>query len=338
MPESNISKYFEDVALSVMSNYKRLETLIPSTTLKKSGEPKTGSDHAGEEGRFLESVIRSFLNKHLPKNLKALSGFVLRPATVVGDNDTRRIRDQKSDKHSPQIDIIVFDIGNYPVFEQYEDFAIVPPEGVYAIISVKKRLRMSDINHELFALSYTASLCNHYNRNNADKLKGFPPNQRVAGPVTALIGFKSAFEINEANAKKIMGKIKKIQGEYPVDGIVKLISSIEQFSFFRADHRFDEKDKYRIPFLWIKHKVGDEGTRMNLTLQYLLHFILKLYHDSTRQPLLMKPGFNHFDENARKEKNFEGVLYAKSERFLTELEYKSIEPDAEDTELDKIDD
>lgn len=326
--ESNISKYFDDVAQSMMSNYRRMELLIPNTSKKKNSDKlKGGSDHNGEDGRFLESVIRSFLNKHLPQNLKALSGFILRPATVSGDNDTRRVRDQKIDKHSPQLDIIIYDIGNYPVFEQYEDFAIVPPEGVYAIISVKKRLRMSQIEHELKALSYSASLCSNYNKNKTEKVKGHPPNERVNGPITALIGFKTEFELTEKNAEKIFEKIKTIQGNYPVDGIIKLISSIEQFSYFRADHRYNKTNKkFRVPFLWIRHKLDEENVaRMNLTLQYLLHFTLKLYYDSTRQPLLMKPGFNHFDNKTRENKMFGNKLMLWDEHFLKPIEYKTEE-------------
>lgn len=321
MAKSNVSKYFDDVAQSLMSNYERFERLIPNTSKKKNTDDlKGGSDHTGEEGRFLESVIRTFLNNHLPKNLNALSGFILRPATLVGDNDTRRRRDQKEDKHSTQLDIIVYDVGNYPVFEQYEDFVIVPPEGVYAIISIKKRLRMSDIEPELKALAYSASLCNHYNRTRAEKKKGFPPNERVRGPITALIGFKTDFPLNVDNAKKITKKIQDIQGKNPVDGMIKLISSIEEFSFFRADHRF-EKNRFRVPYLWINHKIDNEEPKLNLTLQYLLHFILKLYYHSTRQPLLMKPGFNDFDESTRKNKNLGKIFYTDKEHFLKELNY-----------------
>lgn len=336
MAESNISQYFDDVAQSLMSNYRRLELLIPNTSTKKNSEElKGGSDHTGEEGRFLENVIRVFLNRHLPKNLRALSGFILRPAALVGDNDTRRLRDQKTDKHSPQLDIIVYDVGNYPVFEQFEDFAIVPPEGVYAIISIKKRLRMSDINHELNALSYSASLCSHYNRMDAAKVKGFPPNQRVSGPVTALIGFKASFELNESNAKKLFGKINTIQGGLPADGLVNLVSAIEQFSFFKGDVRFnDESNNYRVPYLWLNHKIGDEAPKLNLTLQYLLHFILKLYYHSTRQPLLMKPGFNHFDLKARETKNFGGKIVVSEKHFLSDFEYKEEEKKEEEDDED----
>lgn len=325
MQESKISEYFDDVAQSLMSNYKRLELLLPNTSLKKnSDELKGGSDHYGEEGRFLESVIRSFLNKYLPKNLRALTGFILRPSAKVGDTDSRREREQKFDLHSPQLDIIVFDIANYPVFEQYEDFAIVPPEGVYAIISVKKRLYKKDIDKELKALSYCASLCSHYNKNKAEKIKGFPPNQRVAGPITALIGFKTDFKLDDENSKMIFEKIKNVQGEYPVDGIVKMISSIEDFTFLRGDHRYEKsKNAFRVPFIWIKHKTDVETEpKMNLSIQYLLHFILRLYYNSTRQALLIKPGFNQFDENERKNKKFENKLYIKQEHFLKELEFK----------------
>jgi hypothetical protein len=69
----------------------------------------------------------------------------------------------------------------------------------------------------------------------------------------------------------------------------------------------------------------EEVAKMNLTLQYLLHFTLKLYYDSTRQPLLMKPGYNHFDEKTRKNKRFENKLVLDHERFLVPLDYKPTE-------------
>lgn len=167
------------------------------------------------------------------------------------------------------------------------------------------------------------------------KVSGHPGNQRVAGPITAIVGFKTEFELNDKNAKEIFEKIKTVQGNYPVDGIIKLISAIEQFSYFRADHRYDKKsNEYRVPFLWIRHKMDDEEeARMNLTLQYLLHFTLKLYYDTTRQPLMMKPGFNHFDNKTRKNKMFDGKLILKEERFMKELEYKTEE--SEDDNKDK---
>lgn len=85
-----------------------------------------------------------------------------------------------------------------------------------------------------------------------------------------------------------------------------------------------DEEKFRVPFVWLKHQIEKETEpQLNLTLQYLLHFILKLYYDETRQPLLMKPGFNHFNQKARENKNFANKLIVDEKYFFTELEYKT---------------
>ena len=68
-----IQKYFQQEALSMLDAYKNFETLIPAP----SG---AGAEHKGEDGRFVENLIRSFLSKYLPKELEVLTGFIVRPA------------------------------------------------------------------------------------------------------------------------------------------------------------------------------------------------------------------------------------------------------------------
>jgi len=313
---SNISNYFEFVAQELMSNYKRIESLIPSKTEKSvKGTLREGSVHPGEEGRFLESVIRSFLNKYLPKNLRALTGFILRPAASVGKNNTQRLRNQEGDLYSSQLDIIVFDVANYPIFEQYGDFAIVPPEGVYAIISVKKKLYMNQLEEELSSLSFTASLCGHFNQRRIAQESKHVWNQRVAGPITALIGFKSNFTIDDSTPTKVFDKIKTIQSGNPVDGLIKMICSIEDFSFIRGDAR-KRQNFYRVPYLWIDHHKDTESEpRMNIGLQYLVHYILMLYYNESRTPLMIKPGFNNLEDVTKQNRTYTGRLDIKDEHF-----------------------
>ena len=158
MKKKGISEYFENETQALLTRYKNLEKLIPKVkTNKKSGKIAAGSYHPAEEGRFLEEILKSLLNEHLPKGIRAITGFILRPATQVGLDDNRRQRDQIEDLHSPQIDIIVYDTINYPIFESFGDFAIVPPEGVLGIISVKKNLYLNQIVSELKALKYSAA-------------------------------------------------------------------------------------------------------------------------------------------------------------------------------------
>ena len=140
MDGTTIQKYFQQEALSMLDAYKNFETLIPSSK-------GTGAAHKGEDGRFVENLIRSFLSKYLPKDLEVLTGFIVCPAVKVGKNDKSRKNDK--DSHSTQLDIIVYNSVQYPVFLRSNDTVIVPPEGIIAIISVKKTLNPDDIENEL---------------------------------------------------------------------------------------------------------------------------------------------------------------------------------------------
>lgn len=150
MDGTTIQKYFQQEALSMLDAYKNFETLIPSFK-------GAGAAHKGEDGRFVENLIRSFLSKYLPKELEVLTGFIVRPAVKVGKND--KSRKKEKDCHSTQLDIIIYNSANYPVFLRSNDTVIVPPEGVIAIISVKKTLNPDDIEHELYTLKQASKLC-----------------------------------------------------------------------------------------------------------------------------------------------------------------------------------
>nr|AOW71378.1 hypothetical protein [Enterobacter cloacae] len=146
-----VRNFFDIEAKEIMERYRVIETLLPNTNSK-------GAYHRGEEGRYIESLLRSFLNSHLPSNLKAMSGFILSPSTKTGIEDNTRV-ENFPDRHSRQLDIIVYDVANYPIYERFEEFCIVPPEGVVSIISVKKKLKTNDIHHEVKALRDAATLC-----------------------------------------------------------------------------------------------------------------------------------------------------------------------------------
>lgn len=93
-----IQQIFQKEALSMFDTYRNFETLIPS----KAGK---GSGHKGEDGRFVENLIRGFLSKYLPKELEVLTGFIFRPAVKFGNNDKSRRKEK--DAHSTQLDIII---------------------------------------------------------------------------------------------------------------------------------------------------------------------------------------------------------------------------------------
>lgn len=173
MKGERVRQFFNSETKALLALYRNIETLIPSTK-------KKGSGHVAEEGRYIESILRNFLNKHLPDDLKAYSGFILRPATKFGNHDRTR-RKEEVDQHSQQLDIIVYDHKNYPVFESFEEFAIVPPEGVISIISVKKNLYENQIENEIKSLQHAAKLC-HIKTHD---------NRIMRGPNTCLISFSN---------------------------------------------------------------------------------------------------------------------------------------------------
>lgn len=48
--------------------------------------------------------------------------------------------------HSSQLDLIVYDSEHFPVYQRFGDTAVVLPEGVIAVISVKKHLDLKRLN------------------------------------------------------------------------------------------------------------------------------------------------------------------------------------------------
>jgi hypothetical protein len=296
-----ISEYFENETQSLLHRYSNIESLIPKVKKPKNSDSiPEGSYHTGEEGRFLEELIKSILNKHLPESLRAVSGFILRPATQIGKDDTRRIRDQKTDLHSTQLDIIVYDLKSYPVFETFGDFAIAPPEGVIAIISVKKNLYFGQIENEIKALNYAASLCWTYNYR--EDSAGYKGQEIIKGPITALLTFKNK-AINRDLSGDIMNILSSTYDEStPADSMIKQISVINEMTLFRGKERFED-EKFRIPFIKFNH-----AERINFPIQMILRSILEVYYDQTRSTLQVRPGYIDFDTKTLQEKEFNGKL------------------------------
>src|SRR5260370_10812545 len=120
MDGTRIQKYWSSEIDALVATYRQFETLIPSPDSE-------GADHRGEDGRFVEDLLREYLCRYLPSGLEILTGFILRPAVKTGEDGSERKKD--SDANSTQLDIIVFDSASYPVFQRFGNSAVVPPEG-----------------------------------------------------------------------------------------------------------------------------------------------------------------------------------------------------------------
>lgn len=255
-----IRDYFEIEAASIYNRFKSIEAILPNSKGK-------GSIHTGEEGRFVESLIRNFLNKHLPKDLIAISGFIIKPATKTGKNNYSRV-DNEFDKHSSQLDIIVYDQARFPVYERFDEFGIVPPEGVIAILSIKKNLRIRDIDPELKALKNSAKLC--------DEKDNRPP-------FTSLFSLTSEFNLTKKNLLTITEIYQKNYTQESYGQMLCELTVMDNFMIFKFD---ENQDKERIVFVNIDCK-----NKMHVSLQRMLQSILGVYYAKSLNNQIERPGY-----------------------------------------------
>lgn len=267
MDGRRIQQYWSHEIEAMLDTYRQFEVLLPA-------EDRAGAAHTGEDGRYVENLIREYLKRYLPKNLEVLTGFIMRPAVKTGLNNKQR-RMEKDD-NSTQLDIIVYNSAQYPIFQRFGDSVIVPPEGVIGVISVKKTLRTPDIEHEITALQKVSELCKCRDDN----------GEAIRGPFLALVSMDSAKMSNKETW--IFEKISEIYGDgsYYFDDLVGYIGSLNKWSIFKK--RPKEKIN-KAEYLYFNHNEEE----MHLGFQFILTGILSVYYDHSRNNI-SRPGFTAF--------------------------------------------
>lgn len=267
MDGKRIQKYWSNEMQAMLDTYKQFQVLIPA-------KDRDGADHNGEDGRYVETLIREYLKRYLPKELEVLTGFILRPAVKTGLKN--KSRKTETDHHSTQLDILVYNSAQYPIFQRFGENVIVPPEGVIGIISVKKKLYEKDIVHEVQALKEASKLC----RCRDDQ------NKPMRGPFLALISMES-FEKKKKTAEQwIFGKLREVYTkEDYFDDLVGYIGSFSKWSIFKRRPGTNNIAEY----ICFEHNLEEE----HLGFQFLLTGILSVYYDNTRN-LISRPGFTAF--------------------------------------------
>lgn len=273
MDGTRIQDYWSNEVEALVKTYKQFETLIPAP----SG---SGAEHKGEDGRFVEDLLREYLTRYLPNGLEVLTGFILRPAVKTGK--TGKERKTKTDSHSTQLDIIVFDSANYPVFQRFGNSVIVPPEGVVGIISVKKHLNDGDIKKECEALFNAATICETLGSNDQ--------TNKVRGPYLALISVKSKIDKKQTDTLDwVFDQVNSAyQGKTDItfDKLVGFIGAFDEWSIFK---RRPAKQIIEAEYVGFKHQIKET----HLGLQFLLTGILSVFYDETRRNL-RRPGYTAF--------------------------------------------
>jgi hypothetical protein len=268
-----IQNYWSDEVDALVRTYRQFERLIPSDRVE-------GAAHAGEDGRYVEDLVREYLQQFLPRDLEVLTGFILRPAVKTGKRGRER-KDEK-DQHSGQLDVIVYDSSAYPVFQRFGNSVIVPPEGVVAVISIKKHLNDGDILHECGNLFNAATLC--------QTLRSDSKSDKVRGPFLALVSVKSKIDkVKTDNLEWIFNKVKdaySTMADVTFDQLIGYIGALDEWSIF--------KRRPSDPLKVAKYVVfNHQPQESHLGLQFLLTGILSVYYDETRRAL-RRPGFTAF--------------------------------------------
>jgi len=285
-----IQNYWSDEVDALVRTYRQFEKLIPS-------ERVDGAAHPGEDGRYVEDLVREYLQQFLPRDLEVLTGFILRPAVKTGETGRERSNDQ--DRNSGQLDIIVYDSAAYPVFQRFGNSVIVPPEGVVAVISIKKHLNDDDVLHECGELFDAASLCQTLRSNDID--------DKVRGPFLALVSVKS--KIDKKRTDNLVWIFQKVQEAYAFkadvtfDQLIGYIGALDEWSIFKRRPNNQSKAAEYVGF-------NHQPNESHLGLQFLLTGILSVYYDDSRRTV-RRPGFTAFPSGRPHDKNLGEISFTK---------------------------
>lgn len=77
MDGTRIRDFMENEAEAMLKVYSQFQILIPA-------DGREGAAHPGEDGMYVEALLKSYIQKFLPSGLEALTGFILRPAVKTG--------------------------------------------------------------------------------------------------------------------------------------------------------------------------------------------------------------------------------------------------------------
>ena len=284
MDGHRIREYMAAETHSLIERYRHFERLLPAAG-------HAGAAHTGEDGRYVESLLRMFLRAHLPQGLEVLTGFIMRPAVKIGDSHRR---EGQTDAHSPQLDLMVVDTAHYSTFIRFEDNVIVPPEAVIAVVSVKKTLHKSVIAQEVATLARVGNLCAFA----LDHGKG------VAGPLLALVSFRADVGKEPNKATLLEGLFAEIKRGLPDPGIahdhcVDLVTSLDAFSIYKrapkrpkAGEQPENGAVKQAAYLGFSHAIKNA----DMPLQLLVSGIFDVFYDPSRGNPRPRPGYTSFSK------------------------------------------
>jgi hypothetical protein len=162
--------YYKSLSMELQGLKNRVRTLVR---------------HWTTDGEWKESVVRSFLRRHVPRSVEVGRGFVV-----------------SSEGPSTQIDVLLYD-NNKPVLFRDGDLAIITPDAVVGAIEVKTGVNLTEFREAAVKLCDVMDLVNTQ-----------PNRARFFGLF--------AFENRTANARSVLDVIKEVvngEGSRQIDGV-----------------------------------------------------------------------------------------------------------------------
>ena len=151
----SLAEFYSAEADALRIKYKQIEHLIGL------------SHHSPSEGTYCETLLKEFLRRTLPRHVSVDSGFVRRVTDSDMSPGAKTTPSADADVVTPQLDIIIHDTNHYAPLFRSEDFVVVLPESVRAVIEVKKCLDRSKLKDAVGTLARTSHLLRkwRYERN-----------------------------------------------------------------------------------------------------------------------------------------------------------------------------
>ena len=170
--DEGLLTYYSAQAELMLVQYKNINHLLGQT------------DDWTAPGTLCEILLRDMIRRFIPKSLSADKGFIY-GRELGADYPT----------HSPEIDILVHDSSNYRPIFRLEDFVIVEPSAVKAVIQVKRAIDAGTLKK---GLKNVLDATKHYKK------------YRIWGVNTstyfsALIGFEDKLGLRNGKASNSFG-------------------------------------------------------------------------------------------------------------------------------------
>jgi hypothetical protein len=182
-----------------------------------------GSSYNYYSGIFREGLLRDFLVEALPTTVSVSSGFIYGFGQV---------------ENSKQLDIIIWDSGRHAAVYRTPEFAIVTPESVVAVISVKSKAEDKDIRDGLSNLLSVTPLDMAFRGARTDDTGKplFPPIVKI------LIGFEAL----PPNCLDVVGRFYRKEIAVRPDIASRLQNALSQINPMGLDpvHRYPVERVY----------------------------------------------------------------------------------------------